>query len=63
VSFQPVAEDNVLVSNNELRRVNFALQIAKTQEVVEVSAEQIALADRQGRRGTRESPARKYRYS
>src|ERR1035438_10306047 len=47
-SFQPMAVDNAQVGNNEVRRVNFNLQIAKTSEVVEVSAEQIALQTDKG---------------
>jgi hypothetical protein len=47
-SFATTIENNVGISNNELRRVNFALQIAKTAETVEVKAEQIALQTDKG---------------
>jgi len=47
-SFATTTEDNVQVNNNEVRRVNFSLQIAKTTEVVEVKAEQIALQTEKG---------------
>jgi len=47
-SFATVVEDNLQISNNELRRVNVALTIAKTTESVQVSAEAIALQTDKG---------------
>src|SRR5579883_2872614 len=42
-SFRPMSENGVVVNANEVRRVNFGLQIAQTTEAVEVSAEALAL--------------------
>jgi hypothetical protein len=47
-SFATVVEDNVPISNNEVRRVNFSLTISKTTEVIEVKAEQVALQTDKG---------------
>ncbi len=42
-SFRPMAENGVAVNANEVRRVNFGLQIAQATEAVEVSASAFAL--------------------
>jgi Carboxypeptidase regulatory-like domain/TonB dependent receptor len=42
-SFKTMVETNVIVNTNEVRRVDFALQISQTSETVEVSADAAVL--------------------
>jgi Carboxypeptidase regulatory-like domain len=42
-SFRPMAQSNVEVNANEVRRINFKLEIAQTTETVEVAASSFAL--------------------
>src|SRR5579871_567531 len=47
-SFQTTVQDNVVLSPNEVHRVDFSMQLAKTAEAIEVKAEAIVLQTDKG---------------